>query len=257
MSQQKPNSLAGVLEERSVSSRGKHFWRTKRLKGKDLEMYEEYREMFSGLGKPLAERINEWKKKNARIIVLDRDARPIYLALKKLGLDAKLVGITRDILPKQLVDAARQSKSISEIDEAIKQNFYFEGSPEAKRIDALIRKHLPKDKTRHLVFLDSGYKGTAPRFLKFRALLNGYKNVEDWVLFQNVGNKGKESLRVMEFLIDSGLGKIKYTDMGVRYEKSAPNKSRKELDLAMLALADEIIDAVRGLRVKNKASSTS
>ncbi len=222
----------------------RYFHRTKHLEGKDLEDYERLRARISGLGKRLAERIEKLKGDNPLFVVLDRDARPIYLALKKLGVDAKLVPINRNMVPKKLQEDVNNGRD--PID-SIRENMYYEGEGETKIIDKILREHgvINKDKDRKIVVLDSGYAGTIPEFVKTRLLLNGHKDVETLVWYKLAPKEKKEILRELEDELDTAFGRTKLVGSDVGYMPSKKNKERKSADLFILALAEEILEHLK------------
>ncbi len=226
----------------------RYFARTTRLTGKDLEVYTRLRGRLNGLGNELAKRIAEHAKDNALFVVLDRDARPIYLALRKLGLDAKLLPITRDMMPEKLLSEieARRVKEVFGVEDIIAENQFFEGDSSTKAIDRLLKRAgiLGKNKERKVVIIDSGYIGTIPIFLKTRLLLNGHK--ADALVWHNLVPEHKRGVFTeLEARVDEAYGRINSFRGDPFYEPSEKNENRKESDLFLLALAEELIDKLK------------
>lgn len=236
----------------------RYFHRTRGLTGKDELLYTEYRRLIDGIGDPIARRISEHMGKNAIFLTIDRDARPIYLALKKLKLNTKLTPVSTDMLPEKFRHDIKEGKLRDDesLEGYLRENFYFDSDPETKKIDQLLNSLLKSaKKDQRIVLIDSGYHGTIPRFLKKRLELAGYTDIHVITWYRELTEKAhKNALRELEQRIDARYGRIKsINETKPEYYRPPKDEYAKSDDLYILALADEILEKIEKKKLQSKS----
>lgn len=227
------------------------------------------REYFKPLIECSARTINKHKGKDVQFLVLDRDARPLYQAMKKADLDAKLVPLTVKLTPyrfgkkmyekiSQHVDFSSETehgskhwletnkkKHEKEAAEIMKKHDYFKNHPLTKDL----MKHLDKkiDKKKKIIVLDTSFKGTIAVYLAHLLKKKGFEADWDIVLHNAKPKKLRASFhntKMLETKTEKALKEVeKITD--VPGPKKPESQEAKEYERISKAISDEIAKKIK------------